>query len=146
MSEENVACRPVLRFCGRLRSISPAMVAAPRISISALTGERVRKLFDQVDRVYGQFDHRVGTGELNRLLREILQSRSPRVKKSKVPKLFYASQVKTEPPTIVVFVNDPRLFNPSYRRYMEGRIREAFPFPEIPIKLVLRARRPGERP
>jgi GTP-binding protein len=128
-----------------LRSRLPGLHFAPIVFASAKTGDQVLSCLEVTEELVSQARVRVGTGELNRLLEEVLQSRSPRVKKSKVPKLFYASQVKTEPPTIVAFVNDPRLFNPSYRRYMEGRIREAFPFPEIPIKLVLRARRRTEK-
>ncbi|MHC4471010.1 MAG: ribosome biogenesis GTPase Der [Planctomycetota bacterium] len=119
----------------------PGLHFAPLVFASARTGQKVIECLDLAEELVAQARVRVGTGELNRILRESLEERSPRVKKSRVPKLFYASQVGVEPPTIVAFVNDPDLFNPSYRRFLEGRIRSTFPFPEIPIRLILRERR-----
>ena len=128
-------------FYEYLRAKLPGLHFSPLVFASAKTGAKVLDCLWLAEELVSQARVRVGTGELNRILKECLESRSPRVKKSKVPKLFYASQVNVEPPTIVAFVNDPELFNPSYRRYMEGRIRDAFPFPEVPIKLILRERR-----
>jgi GTPase len=119
----------------------PGLHYAPIVYASAKDGLQVLSSLTIAEELAAQSRVRVGTGELNRLLRDAMETRSPRVKKSRVPKILYASQVSTEPPTIVIFVNDPTLFNPSYRRYMEGRMRKAFPFPEIPIRLVFRSRR-----
>lgn len=128
-------------FTDYLKQKLPGLHFAPIVFTSTLEGLQVQECLDLAQELATQARIRVGTGELNRILRETLEIRSPRVKKSRVPKIFYASQVATEPPTVVVFVNDPRSFNPSYRRYMEGRIREAFPFPEIPIRMEFRNRR-----
>jgi len=128
-------------FVDYLRDKLPALHFAPLVFVSAVTGRMVLECLGLVDELVSQARVRVRTGELNRVLRDCLEERSPRVKKSRVPKLFYASQVGVEPPTVVAFVNDPDLFNPSYRRFLEGRIRSSFPFPEVPIRLVLRARR-----
>ncbi len=131
-------------FTEYLKDKLPGLHFAPIVFTSTLEGLQVSECLELAQELATQSRIRVGTGELNRILRECLEIRSPRVKKSRVPKIFYASQVSTEPPTVVIFVNDPRSFNPSYRRYMEGRIREAFPFPEIPIRMLFRSRRSSE--
>jgi GTP-binding protein len=131
-------------FTDYLKGKLPGLHFAPIVFTSTLEGGQVLDCLRLAEELAAQARVRVGTGELNRILRETLEIRTPRVKASKVPKIFYASQVSVEPPTVVIFVNDPRLFNPSYRRYMEGRIRETFPFPEIPIRMVFRSRRTQE--
>jgi len=131
-------------FTDYLKKKLPGLHFAPIVYTSTKEGLQVLPCLTLAEELVVQARVRVGTGELNRILRETLEIRSPRVTKSRIPKIFFASQVSTEPPTVVIFVNDPRLFNPSYRRYMEGRIREAFPFPEIPIRLVFRSRRSSE--
>ncbi|MBW1944869.1 MAG: ribosome biogenesis GTPase Der, partial [Deltaproteobacteria bacterium] len=89
---------------------------APRINLSALTGERVRKLFDKIEMLYSQFSTTVGTGALNRAVKEMLQRRPPPAGGRGRLKLFYATQINIEPPTFVVFVNRPDLVHFSYRR------------------------------
>ncbi len=131
-------------FTDYLKKKLPGLHFAPIVYTSTKEGLQVLPCLTLAEELVVLARVRVGTGELNRILRETLEIRSPRVTKSRIPKIFFASQVSTEPPTVVIFVNDPRLFNPSYRRYMEGRIREAFPFPEIPIRLVFRSRRSSE--
>ena len=128
-------------FVRYLHDKLPGLHFAPIVFATAIKGRQVFECLDIVTELVRQSRIRVGTGELNRIFREALESRSPRVKKSKIPKVLYVSQVSTEPPTIVAFVNDPKLFNPSYRRYLENRIRKTFPFPEIPLRLVFRSRR-----
>jgi GTP-binding protein len=123
----------------------PGLHYSPMIFASAMEGTSVPQCLELAEELVGQARVRVGTGELNRIFREAMEVRSPRVKKSKVPKLFYVSQVSTEPPTIVAFVNDPGLFRPGYRRYLENRLRGILPFAEIPLRLVFRARRPGTK-
>jgi GTP-binding protein len=139
-----VADRGTEEFIEYLSAKLPGLHFAPTVFASAKTGSHVLDCLDLAEELVSQARVRVGTGELNRVFREALQSRSPRVKKSKVPKVFYVSQVSTEPPTIVAFVNEPKLFNPSYRRYLENRIRQTFPFPEVPVRLVFRSRRESE--
>ncbi|MCU0727313.1 MAG: ribosome biogenesis GTPase Der [Planctomycetes bacterium] len=123
-----------------LRERLPMLNFSPIVFASAKTGEQVLSCLRLVDDLLRQSRERVGTGELNRVLREALETRSPRTK-SKVAKLFYASQVGVEPPAFVLFVNDPDLFDPAYRRFLESRLRHAFPFPEVPIHLRLRGRK-----
>lgn len=122
----------------------PGLSFAPVVFGSAKNGEQVVEAMELAAELYEQANHRVTTGELNRVFREALEERSPRVSRSKVPKIFYASQVSVAPPTIVAFVNDPRLFNPSYRRFLENRLRATFGFREVPLRLVFRNRRESE--
>ncbi|MBW2208115.1 MAG: ribosome biogenesis GTPase Der, partial [Deltaproteobacteria bacterium] len=96
---------------------------APRINLSALTGERVRKLFDKIEMLYSQFSTTVGTGALNRAVKEMLQRRPPPAGGRGRLKLFYATQINIEPPTFVVFVNRPDLVHFSYRRFMVNQLR-----------------------
>ena len=113
---------------------------APRINLSALTGERVRKLFDKIEILYSQFSSTVGTGALNRAVQEMLQRRPPPSGRRGRLKLFYATQTGIEPPTFVVFVNRPELVHFSYRRFMVNQLREHFDLGHTPIKLVFRKR------
>ena len=113
---------------------------APRINLSALTGERVRKLFDKIEMLYSQFSTTVGTVALNRAVKEMLQRRPPPAGGRGRLKLFYATQINIEPPTFVVFVNRPDLVHFSYRRFMVNQLREHFDLDHTPIKLVFRKR------
>lgn len=113
---------------------------APRINLSALTGERVRKLFDTIDRLYGQFCSRVGTGAVNRAVKDMLQKRPPLAGGRGRLKVFYATQIDSRPPTFVVFVNRPDLVHFSYRRFMVNQLREHFDLGLTPIKLIFRKR------
>ena len=113
---------------------------APRINLSALTGERVRKLFDKIEMLYSQFSSTVGTGALNRAVQEMLQRRPPPAGGRGRLKLFYATQTGIEPPTFVVFVNRPDLVHFSYRRFMVNQLRKHFDLGHTPIKLVFRKR------
>jgi GTP-binding protein len=90
--------------------------------------------------LYQQAAHRVGTGELNRLVEEILRERGPSSRLGTHARVYYAAQISTHPPTIALVVNDPRLFRGRYQRYLVNRLREALPFSEVPIRLLFRRR------
>jgi GTP-binding protein len=113
---------------------------APRINLSALTGERVKKLFDKIEMLYSQFSSTVGTGAVNRAVSEMLRRRPPPSGGRGRLKLFYATQIDRQPPTFVVFVNRPDLVHFSYRRFMVNQLREHFDLDHTPIKLVFRKR------
>ena len=113
---------------------------SPRINISALTGERVKKLFEKIDILYGQFCQRINTGAVNRAIEDMIQKNPPpRSAKGRL-KLFYATQTGTKPPTFVVFVNRPEMVHFSYKRFMINRLREHFGLDYTPIRLILRKR------
>jgi GTP-binding protein len=146
---------------------------APVLITSASTGENVDRLFALIQRVQHAARKRIGTGVLNRLLRQAFEANPPPLVKGKRLKLFYAAQPTgggersatdgggpatperasatqtsrraggsspLQAPEFVLFVNDPRLTTESYRRYLEARIREAEPYPGLPITLTLRPR------
>jgi GTPase len=119
---------------------------APVLITSSSTGEHVSKLFGMIEKVQRAAQQRLGTGVLNRLLRQAFEVSPPPTIRSRRLKLFYAAQSKgkedqqLQPPEFVLFVNDPRLLSQTYKRYLESRIRDAQPFPGLPIILTLRPR------
>jgi GTP-binding protein len=124
----------------------PELDYAPIVFTSAKTGHNTDAVIDTAWSLFKQSQMRVGTGELNRVLEEALAGRGPSPKRgSRPPKIFYATQVAILPPTIVLFVNHPSLIKQSYQRYLLNRLQEHLPFSEVPIRLVYRARRGGER-
>jgi GTP-binding protein len=122
---------------------------APVLIASALSGENIEKLFAFIEKIRRAARQHIGTGILNRLLRQVFEANPPPMVKGRRLKLFYATQAggkedrHLQPPEFVLFVNDPRLMNEGYRRYVETRIRKVEPYPGLPILLNLRARKPG---
>ncbi|MBN1627636.1 MAG: ribosome biogenesis GTPase Der [Deltaproteobacteria bacterium] len=113
---------------------------APRLNLSALTGENVKKLFDKIDMVYDQFSTRVGTGEVNRLIEDMVLKRPPPMVGSRRLKFFYATQIDIRPPTFVVFVNYPDAVHFSYHRFIINQLRGEFGLKHTPIKLIIKKR------
>jgi GTP-binding protein len=123
----------------------PHVDYAPVAFTSAHIGRNVASTIDLATELFKQSRLRVGTGPLNQVLRRALSANAPSTKRGqKAPKFFYATQVAVQPPTIVLFVNDPQRVTPEYERFLIHRFRDGLPFKEIPIRLVLRARR-GKR-
>ena len=87
-----------------------------------------------------QARHRETTGQLNSVIESILKQRGPSSRLGTQAKLFYVSQVATDPPTIALVVNDPKLFEGRYERYLMNRLREELPFSEVPIRLMFSKR------
>jgi GTP-binding protein len=121
------------------------MAYAPLAFITAKTGKNVKALINLAQSMYKQASKRVGTGPLNRVLREAVAAHPPHVRENRTPKIFYAAQIDVAPPTVVIFVNSPSLFDASYQRYLLNVFRERLPFRDIPIKLYLRARSQSSR-
>ncbi|MCD8238834.1 MAG: ribosome biogenesis GTPase Der [Clostridiales bacterium] len=113
---------------------------APKIFISALTGQRVKKLFSLINEVYDSSSKRVQTGILNDVLTEALAMNQPPAEKGRQLKIFYMTQVSIKPPTFVIFVNNPELLHFSYKRYIENQLRDAFGFKGTPIHFIVRSR------
>ena len=118
---------------------------APVLVASALTGENIDKLFALIEKIQRVAHERIGTGILNRLLRQAFEANPPPMVKGRRLKLLYATQAggeerQLQPLEFVLFVNDPQLINETYRRYLESRIRTAEPYPGLPIVLSLRRR------
>ena len=118
---------------------------APRINISALTGERVNRIFDKIDLVFEQFNTRVNTGAVNRLIGEMIFKRPPPLVGRTRLKFYYATQTGNRPPTFVVFVNRPKAVHFSYERFIVNQIRENFGLDNIPIRVVFRERKRNQK-
>ncbi len=116
------------------------MAYAPILYVSALTGQRVQKILELVDFVAEQHYSKIQTAELNRVINEALLLNPPPGAGRKKLKIYYTTQVKTGPPTFVLFVNDVELMHFSYLRYLENTLRQAFGFEGSPIRLVPRQR------
>lgn len=118
---------------------------APLIFVSALTGQRVPKILDLVDKVAEQHQRRVPTAVLNDALNEAIAWHNPPVSRGgKQGKIYYCTQVATAPPAIVLFVNDPDRFNDTYRRYIEHQLRKSLGFEGTPLKLMWRGKKVRE--
>jgi len=128
-----------------LRRELKGLAFAPIAFASATEGRNLRGLIDVAFDLHQQAGRRVTTGELNRLVRGILDTRGPTSKVGTRVKLFYVAQVRTNPPTIALVVNHPELFTANYERFLLNRFREELPFEEVPIRLLVRARKRGER-
>ncbi|MCL2188845.1 MAG: ribosome biogenesis GTPase Der [Defluviitaleaceae bacterium] len=119
------------------------MPYAPMLFISALTGQRINKLFGMIHAAYQNHAMRIATGTLNEVIIEATAIHTPPTDKGRALRIYYVTQVSIKPPTFVLFVNDRRLMHFSYERFLENRIREAFGFDGTPIHLIVRNR--GEK-
>lgn len=120
------------------------MPYAEMLFISALTGQRLYKLFDLIEQVIQNQNLRVATGVLNEIMAEAVALQQPPSDKGKRLKLYYITQVSVKPPTFVIFVNDKELMHFSYTRYIENKIREAFGFAGTSLKFFIRERKEKE--
>lgn len=113
---------------------------APVVFMSANSGENVFETLALARELHTQGGFRMGTGELNRLITGAFERHHPQPRKNKLGKIFYATQVETYPPKIVVFVNDPDLFPENWRTYLRHQLQEQSQFNEVPIRLKFKAR------
>jgi GTP-binding protein len=112
----------------------------PVLFISALTGRGVDQVLPVALQVQEERLRRIPTGELNRTLQEALEKHPPPTKSGKQPRIYYATQARTDPPTFLFHVNDPKLIHFSYQRYLENQLRERYSFLGTPIRLSFRRR------
>lgn len=116
------------------------MSYAPILYISALTGQRVSKLFEQINYVHNQTNMRISTGMLNDVLADAVSRVQPPSDKGRHLKIYYMTQISVAPPTFVLFANSIELFHFSYQRYIENCLRNTFGFRGTPIRLIVRQR------
>ncbi len=116
------------------------MSYAPFVFISALTGQRIDKLFELIKYTSNQNAKRISTGTLNDMLAYATARVQPPSDKGKRLKLYYMTQASVKPPTFVIFCNNKELFHYSYQRYIENQIRESFGLDGTPIKIIIRER------
>lgn len=123
-----------------LRANLPSLSFAPISYLSAKEDRNVRATVEALERLFDQAGSRVSTADLNRALAAAFERRRPHTRTSKEAKLFYGTQTGVHPPTILLFVNEPKLFDMEYRRYLKSYLRRVFPFREIPVRLRFRGK------
>ncbi|MCB5581330.1 ribosome biogenesis GTPase Der [Flavonifractor plautii] len=114
------------------------MTYAPIVFISALTGQRVDRLFDLINYVNDQASLRITTGMLNTVLADATARVQPPTDKGRRLKIYYMTQIGIKPPHFVCFCNDAKLFHFSYQRYLENQIRSTFGLEGTPVRLTIR--------
>ena len=133
--------KTIYEYTRKLKEVLSFMPYAEYIFISALTGQRLVKLFDLIDVIRENQNQRIATGVLNEIVSEAVALQQPPSDKGKRLKIYYATQVAVKPPTFVAFVNDKELMHFSYVRYLENQIRSAFGFRGTSLKFVIRERK-----
>ncbi|MEE1087196.1 MAG: ribosome biogenesis GTPase Der [Schaedlerella sp.] len=128
-------------FESKVRQTLSFMPYAEIMYVSAVTGQRLIKLYDMIDMVIENQTLRVSTGVLNEIMTEAVAMQQPPSDKGKRLKLYYITQVSVKPPSFVIFVNDKELMHFSYTRYLENKIREAFGFRGTSLKFFIRERK-----
>lgn len=114
---------------------------APILFASVLTKQRIHRLADMVKFVSEQQHMRVSTSVLNELLEDAQLTNPPPAKGGKLLKIYYMTQASVQPPTFILFVNEPSLMHFSYERFLENKLRETFGFEGTPIRLIIRGKR-----
>ena len=118
---------------------------AQMIFVSAMTGQRVNKILDLVDRAAESHRRRVSTSVINEVLEEAVSWHSPpTTRQGKQGRIYYGTQVSSQPPTIALFVNEPKRFNDNYRRYIDRQFRDQLGFIGTPVKLIWRGKKMRE--
>ena len=136
---------PTSKWVSYLHDEFRTMRYVPIAFVTGQTGKNVKALLNHAQMLYKQCRERVATAELNRTVRDALDRNPPPLYQNRRPKIYYATQVGTQPPTIVMFCNEPKSLDDTYRRYLLGVFRERLPFSEVPIKLYLRRREAGDK-
>ncbi len=127
-----------------LRKTLPNLDYVPIAFITATTGRNVQSVLSLAQHLVKQAGARVGTGDLNRVVRKAVALQSPPLRQNRQGKIYFATQVATYPPTIVLFTNGAHLFDNTYQRYLMKTFRDHLPFAEVPIKMYLRSKHAGD--
>src|SRR5436309_1310068 len=118
----------------------PTMRYVPVAFLTAKEGRNVRKLVNLAQNLFKQTRIRVSTGRLNRIVRAAILANQPPLRKNRRAKIYFATQVSTEPPTIVLKCNEPALLDDPWKRYLLGVLHDELPYHEVPIRLYFRSR------
>ena len=137
--------KTMYEFEKNIRNTLSYMPYAEIMYVSAMTGQRLSKLYEMIDMVMENQTLRIATGVLNEIMTEAVAMQQPPSDKGKRLKLYYITQVSVKPPTFVIFVNDKELMHFSYTRYLENKIREAFGFRGTSLKFFIRERKEKEQ-
>jgi GTP-binding protein len=142
--DQLVNTMPTGKWVRYLQDSFGTMTYAPIAFITGQTGKNMKALINHGQMLFKQARSRVSTGQLNRMLRDAIRQNPPPPAQNREPKIYYATQVGIQPPTIVLFVNEPALISKPYQRYLLGKFRDQLEFNEVPIKLYLRRRHPAD--
>jgi GTPase len=132
------------RYVTWIRGEVPFLDFAPVVSISAKTGQRVDRVLELAVDVWGERRRRIATAELNRVVQDAVARQEAPMVKGRRPKIFYATQAASSPPTFVFFARNAGAVHFSYERFLENRLRDEFGFVGTPIRLVFRERSSAE--
>jgi len=136
---------PTEKWVRYLRDTFRTMWYVPIAFITGQTGKNVKALLNHAQMLFKQSRARVATARLNKLVRAALEHSPPPLYRNRRPKIYYATQVAGQPPTIVLFCNNPRALSAQYKRYLLGVFRDQLHFGEVPIKLYLRKRERSDK-
>ncbi len=131
---------PTERWVRYLRENFPTMAYCPIAFITGETGKNVKTLLNHAQMLFKQANSRVSTPQLNKLFKAAMEKHEPALVQMKRPKIYYATQIATAPPTMVAMCNNPQGFTTPYKRYLLTFLRDHLPFGEVPIKLYLQQR------
>ena len=127
-------------YVNRLREELKFLQFAPIAFVSALTGQRVGRIFELIDAVWAEYTRRIPTAELNAQVERYIAENPAPLYRNRPNKIVYATQPGVKPPTFVFFVREPKAIHFSYERYLTNRIREGLGFESVPIRLIFRKR------
>ena len=134
------ASMPTEKWVIYLRDTFRTMLYAPIAFVTGQSGKNVKAMLNHSRMLFKQSMFRVTTGRLNRVVRAALEKNPPPLYRNRRPKIYYATQVAAQPPTIVLFCSDPKAISPQYQRFLLRVFRDELEFGEVPIKLYLRRR------
>jgi GTP-binding protein len=133
-------------YAKEIRETTKFLRHCPILFISALSGQRTHRIWEEIDRVYESYKKRIPTSELNEKLAEWVGRRPPHGIRGRHPKILYMTQVETGPPSFAMFVKNPHALHYSYKRYLTNRMRETYGFEGTPIRLYVRESARREEP
>jgi GTP-binding protein len=131
---------PTSKMGNYIRATFPSLDFVPIAFVTAKSGKNVHTVLNLAQHLHKQASARISTGDLNRVLRQALEASPPPLRQNRRPKVYYATQAGSNPPTIVLFTNSPDLFDNTYQRYLLKTIRDQLHFNDVPIRLHLRRR------
>ena len=132
------------RFLEQLHEQMPFLQYAPVQFISALTGQRINRVMEQIVQIEEESEKRITTSELNRFMETVVERRPPTHPSGKHVRIYYMTQATIKPPTFIFFTNIPALITENYRRYIHNQLREVFAFEGVSIRLIFRGRKKDE--
>ena len=134
------------KFGNYLQRTFPSLDFVPMAFITAKDNKNVQAVLNLAQNMHKQASARVSTADLNKVLRSAMEQTPPPLRQNRHARVYYATQVAANPPTIVLFTNGPELFDNTYQRYLLKTFRDQLPFHDVPIKMYLRNKRREERP